>query len=116
MPLLAQDSTQQSEQQAPATAPLQPPAVTAQPAPAPAGMIRSIAVRGNQRLEPATIMAYANIRPGDTYTPEKLDQALKDLYATELFSDVVITGADTGNIVITVQENPVINRIILEGN
>ena len=54
--------------------------------------------------------------PGQTYTAETLDQALKDLYATELFADVVITGADTGNLVITVRENPVINRIVLEGN
>ena len=78
-------------------------------------MIRSIAVRGNQRLEPATIISYANITPGQSYTAEVLDQALKDLYATELFADVVITGADTGNIVITVRENPVINRIVIEG-
>ncbi len=120
MPLLAQDSAAQADQQPPVSqpataAPQAQPAAQA-PTPAPEGMIRSVAVRGNQRLEPATIMAYANIRPGDTYTPATLDQALKDLYATELFSDVVITGAETGNIVITVQENPVINRIILEGN
>jgi outer membrane protein insertion porin family len=61
-------------------------------------------------------MSYANLQPGQTYTAETLDQALKDLYATELFADVVITGADTGNIVITIRENPVINRIVLEGN
>ncbi|GAA4739783.1 outer membrane protein assembly factor BamA [Sphingomonas daechungensis] len=79
-------------------------------------MIRSIAVRGSQRLEAETIRSYANLAPGQNYTAETLDTALKDLYATELFSDVVITGAETGNIVITVQENPVINRIILEGN
>ncbi len=79
-------------------------------------MIRSIAVRGNQRLEPETIRSYANLAPGQNYSAETLDAALKDLYATELFSDVVITGAETGNIVITVQENPVINRIVLEGN
>jgi hypothetical protein len=29
---------------------------------------------------------------------------------------MVITGADTGNLVVTVRENPVINRIVLEGN
>jgi outer membrane protein insertion porin family len=79
-------------------------------------MIRSIAVRGNERLEPETVRAYANLRPGGTYTPATLDTALKDLYATELFTDVVITGAETGNLVITVRENPVINRIVLEGN
>ena len=106
-----------------AAAPAPPgPATTAAPATAPAqapvneGMIRSIAVRGNERLEPETVRAYANLRPGGTYTPATLDTALKDLYATELFTDVVITGAETGNLVITVRENPVINRIVLEGN
>ena len=128
-PLLAQQADPLAAQPAPAptqpaqTQPPQPPAqapapTTIQPAPAPqaSGTIRSITVHGNQRLEPETIRAYANLTPGQTYTAETLDTALKDLYATELFSDVVITGAETGNILITVQENPVINRIILEGN
>jgi outer membrane protein insertion porin family len=108
--------------QAPATT-AQPAA--AQPAPAPAapapvatasGTIRSISVTGNERLEPETVRSYSNLQPGQEYSPETLDTALKDLYATELFTDVVITGAETGNIVITVRENPVINRIVLEGN
>jgi outer membrane protein insertion porin family len=43
------------------------------------------------------------------------DQALKDLFATELFADVQIRN-DGGNVTIEVKENPVINRIILEGN
>ena len=105
-----------------ATDPLAP---AAQPAPAPAAVpppapvtrvIRSIAVRGNQRLEPETIRAYANLSPGQTYSAETLDQALKDLYATQLFADVTFTGTETGDIVINVRENPVINRIVLEGN
>ncbi|HEY0164720.1 MAG TPA: outer membrane protein assembly factor BamA, partial [Sphingomicrobium sp.] len=41
---------------------------------------------------------------------------LRALYATELFADVQIRGADTGNLIVEVRENPVINRIILEGN
>jgi outer membrane protein insertion porin family len=108
-PLMAQDAPAQ-----------QPPAPAPTPAPAPApvqqGTIRSITVHGNQRLEPETIRAYANLAPGQTYTAETLDQALKDLYATQLFADVVINGGDTGDLVIVVRENPVINRIILEGN
>jgi outer membrane protein insertion porin family len=55
------------------------------------------------------------LRPGETYTRERLDEALRDLYATELFADVQIR-RDTGNLVIQVRENPVINRIVLEGN
>ncbi|MEO6256367.1 MAG: outer membrane protein assembly factor BamA [Sphingomicrobium sp.] len=100
---------------APAPAPLaDAPAAIA--APALTGTIRSIAVRGNERLEPETVRSYANLSPGQTYTAASLDAALKELYATELFTDVVITGAETGNLVITVRENPVINRIVLEGN
>ena len=110
-PILAQEE--------PAAA--QPAPILTAPAPAPApaataGTIRSIRVVGSERLEPETVRSYSNLVPGQDYTAETLDQALKDLYATELFADVVITGADTGNLVITVRENPVINRIVLEGN
>jgi outer membrane protein insertion porin family len=102
-------------------APAAPAPPLAQPAPAPrpaatTGVIRSIRVVGSERLEPATVIAYSNLVPGQEYSAETLDQALKDLFATELFADVVITGADTGNLLITVRENPVINRIVLEGN
>lgn len=119
-PLLAQPVPAASS--APTTTPSQsgaavpaptPPAAT--PAPV-ERTIRSISVKGNQRLEPETIRAYANLSPGETYTAETLDQALKDLYATQLFADVQIAGGDTGDLVIAVRENPVINRIILEGN
>ena len=116
-PLLAQTTSPASPPpQAPAAAPQGTSPTPAQP-PAPViHTIRSIAVRGNQRLEPETIRAYANLSPGQTYTAETLDQALKDLFATQLFADVNITGTETGDLVINVRENPVINRIILEGN
>ena len=99
--------------------PAQTPAPAAAAPVAPAvtgGTIRSLAVRGAERLEAETVIAYSNLRPGETYSAETLDQALKDLYATELFADVQITGAETGNLVIQIRENPVINRIVLEGN
>jgi outer membrane protein insertion porin family len=117
-PLLAQTTpAPQPAPSAPAPAEQTPTPTTVVPAPAPAErMIRSIAVKGNQRLEPETIRAYANLSPGQTYTAQTLDQALKDLYATQLFADVTIAGGETGDLVIAVRENPVINRIILEGN
>ena len=96
----------------------QTPAATTQPAvPAqPQRTIRSITVQGNQRLEPETVLSYTSLRAGEPYDNERLDQALRDLLATELFADVQIGGVETGDIVIQVRENPVINRIILEGN
>jgi outer membrane protein insertion porin family len=122
-PLAAQTTPPTSQQASSAPATNQQPGAQTPPNPTPAQtpapaerVIRSIAVKGNQRLEPETIRAYANLSPGQTYTAETLDQALKDLYATQLFADVTILGAETGDLVIQVRENPVINRIILEGN
>jgi len=93
----------------PADGTVQAPAAPAQ------DTIRTIGVVGSQRLEPNTILSYINMRVGQTYTQALADEALKDLYATELFADVQISNS-AGNVTITVQENPVINRIVLEGN
>ncbi len=77
--------------------------------------IQAITIVGAQRLEPDTIRSYIRLRVGQPYTQVVADQALKDLFATELFADVQIRH-NAGNVVIEVKENPVINRIILEGN
>jgi outer membrane protein insertion porin family len=93
-----------------------PAAAAAAPAPVPEPtIIQSIAVEGSQRLEADTIISYIKLRIGQPYTEAGADQALKDLYATELFADVQVRN-NAGNVVITVKENPVINRIVLEGN
>jgi len=95
----------------------QPAADAPAPAPLPgSGTIRSLSVTGSQRLEPDTVLSYMNLRVGQPYDREKLDAAIRQLYDTELFADVQILGGETGNIVVQVRENPVINRIILEGN
>ena len=88
-----------------------------QPAPAaPADdTIRTIVVEGAQRLEPTTVMSYMKLRVGQPYSQEAADQALKDLFETELFKDVSIRNNE-GAVIIEVVENPVINRILLEGN
>jgi len=79
-------------------------------------VVRSIAVTGAQRLEPETVRAYSGLSVGEAYDNERLDEVIKALLATELLADVAISGGETGNIVLQVRENPVINRIILEGN
>ncbi|MFW2829954.1 outer membrane protein assembly factor BamA [Sphingomonas sp. ID0503] len=83
--------------------------------PAAGGIVSQIQVVGAERLEPDTVRSYLKLRPGQPYTSADLDQALKDLYATELFTDVQIRD-NAGTLVITVRENPVVNRIVLEGN
>ena len=118
VPAQAQTSGQPAQTGTPAQTAAQTtqPASTQPAATAPQRVIRSLTVSGNQRLEPETVLSYTSLRAGEPYDNERLDQALRDLLATELFADVQIGGVDTGDIVIQVRENPVINRIILEGN
>jgi len=113
---LAAPAAAQTAPAAQPAAPGQPVQVTPPSPTEPQRAIRSVTVNGNQRLEQETVLSYTALRPGEPFDQERLDQALRDLYATELFADVQIAGADTGDLVIQVRENPVINRIILEGN
>ncbi len=80
------------------------------------GAVRDIRVDGNRRVEPETVRSYLAFAQGDAYDPAKVDQSLKALFATGLFSDVNITAAGGGVVVVTVVENPVINRVAFEGN
>jgi len=98
------------------TTPATQSATTPAETPAPnANTIRSIDVVGAERLEATTILSYIRLRVGQQYTAVAADEALKDLGATELFANYAIDNRN-GNVVITVTENPVINRIVLEGN
>ncbi|HYJ30639.1 MAG TPA: outer membrane protein assembly factor BamA [Allosphingosinicella sp.] len=109
------------QQQRPQAQPVPPPPVLL-PAPEPASndptarTIRTLRVTGSQRLEPETVIAYSGLRAGQTYNQETLDEALRQMLATELFADVQISGVAAGDIELQVRENPVINRIVLEGN
>ena len=78
-------------------------------------IVRTISVSGAQRLEPQTILSYIQLRPGQEWTPAVGDQVLRDLSATELFANYTVS-YDNGAVLIEIVENPVVNRIILEGN
>ncbi len=78
------------------------------------GVVRAVIVRGTERLEPETVRSYINLSIGDRYDRDRLDQAVKALYASELFADATIRD-DGGTLIIEVKENPVINRIVIEG-
>jgi outer membrane protein insertion porin family len=75
----------------------------------------SIIVEGNRRVDAETIRSYFNTQPGQKLDAAKIDEALKGLYATGLFSDVRISNRG-GRLVVSVSENEVINRVAFEGN
>ncbi|MFN0023258.1 MAG: outer membrane protein assembly factor BamA, partial [Parvularculaceae bacterium] len=83
---------------------------------APAPVIQAIRVSGNQRIEPETISSYLVVNAGDRADPQLLDVGLKTLFNTGLFADVSLEMQPDNTLLITVQENPIVNRVILEGN
>lgn len=80
-----------------------------------ADVVSSIVVRGNQRVEAETVRSYVLVRPGQSFGAREIDESLKALFATGLFSDVQITRGG-GALVVTVVESPLINRVAFEGN
>ncbi|MCB9983063.1 MAG: outer membrane protein assembly factor BamA [Rhodospirillales bacterium] len=78
-------------------------------------VIREIRIQGAERVEPATIESYLDLKVGDPMTRETLDAGLKSLFATGLFADVTLTQQGSA-LVVDVLENPVINQIAFEGN
>ena len=77
--------------------------------------IRQIIVEGNQRIEDRTVQSYLLVEPGDPFDLSRIDLSLKTLFATGLFADASFdkSGSD---LVVRVVENPIINRVIYEGN
>ncbi|WP_181707123.1 outer membrane protein assembly factor BamA [Chthonobacter rhizosphaerae] len=80
-----------------------------------AEVVSRISVTGSTRVEPDTVISYLTIQPGRNYTAADVDESIKTLFATGLFSDVRISRS--GNtLVVAVVENPVITRVAFEGN
>jgi outer membrane protein insertion porin family len=83
--------------------------------PVAAQTVDSIQVEGNRRVEVATIRSYFKAGPGGRLDQPHIDDGLKALIETGLFQDVRINQAG-GRLVVTVVENPVIGRVVFEGN
>jgi outer membrane protein insertion porin family len=83
--------------------------------PVAAQTVSSIEVQGNRRVEVETIRSYFKSGPGGRLDQAQIDDGLKALIETGLFQDVKINPAG-GHLVVTVIENPVINRVAFEGN
>lgn len=91
------------------------PSVQAQTSVVGGGTIEAIDVRGTQRVEAATVVAYLGVKVGDSFDPVALDRALKSLFSTGLFADATLT-REINTLVVTVLENPLVNRVAFEGN
>jgi outer membrane protein insertion porin family len=77
--------------------------------------VQSIVIRGNERIEESTVLAYLPITVGQQVTDVELGQAVSSLFESGLFADVNIT-LQGQSLVVQVVENPIINRVIFEGD
>ncbi len=79
-------------------------------------VIRDIRVIGNKRIAPETVRSYLTFNVGDRYDPYQANESVKALIATGLFENVNIN-QNSGIVTVTIiNENPVINKVVFEGN
>ena len=79
------------------------------------GTIEEIRIEGSQRIEPESVRSYMGVTPGDSFDAVKLDRGLKALFDTGLFADVTFR-REGDTLVVSIVENPIINRLAFEGN
>ncbi len=77
--------------------------------------ISEIRVEGIRRVAQGTVQTYLPVRVGDITTPSSLSNALERLYETNLFQDIKLN-LDGTVLIVSVIENPIINRVNIEGN
>ena len=77
--------------------------------------IDDIRIEGSKRIAASTVRSYMDLKSGDAITPGMIDRALKSLFATGLFADVTIR-KEGPVLIVRILENPIINRIVFEGN
>jgi len=77
--------------------------------------ISGIKVTGNRRVAEGTVLSYLPVQIGDVVSQGGLSQSLERLYATNLFKDIKLH-IDGSVLTVTIVENPIINRVNIEGN
>jgi len=80
-------------------------------------VVTDIVVEGNERIDLGTILNYLPVRTRDNFDPSRDGaRALRALYDTGLFSDVVIKRRDANILLVEVVERPAIGSITIDGN
>lgn len=80
-----------------------------------AAVVSNVSVQGNERVEASTIRDYIGIVPGRNFTNTDIDEAVKRLFETGLFSDVRISQSGS-TLVVQVTEYAIVNQVVFRGN
>ncbi len=80
-----------------------------------AAVVNSVSVSGNQRVSESTIADFVGYRSGRNFSANEIDEAVKALFRTGLFSDVSVSTSGS-TLVIVVSEYSTVNQVIFQGN
>lgn len=80
-----------------------------------AAPITGISITGNERVESETVRTYLPFKEGDDFDVSQTSYLVRSLYATGLFANVEI-GQTDGTVTVKVTENPLVNKVVFEGN
>ena len=79
-----------------------------------AEVLKKFEVEGNSRISTETLKVYGEIELNKNYSTEDINEIIKKLYDTKFFSKIS-TSFVNNTLRITVEENPIINTIIIDG-
>ena len=77
-------------------------------------IIKKFDISGNQRISDETIIIFSEIKLNDEINKSKLDNAIKKLYKTKFFRNIILNFEDQ-ILYLKVEENPIIENLQIEG-
>ena len=79
-----------------------------------AEILKKIIIKGNERVSNETIKIFTSIQVGDEINTDKLNQVISNLYDTNFFENISVNFVSQ-ELIINVQESPIINEVIFNG-
>ncbi len=79
-----------------------------------AEVINDIKILNNERISKETILVFSDIKIGNDYSENDLNNILNDLFSTDFFKDIKLE-IKNNILFITVDENKIIQEVVIEG-
>ena len=76
--------------------------------------VKNIIIKGNERVSNETIKVFSSIKVGDEINNDRINQIIKNLYDTNFFENISVNFKNN-ELLITVTESPIINKVIFKG-
>ena len=79
-----------------------------------ADKLEKFIITGNDRVSDETIIMFSNLEIGQSINDNILNSLIKELYNTNYFKNIYVSN-DSGTIKIKVEENPIIQKVVING-